>query len=147
MNYEVNPQDRIAEAQKFLDTLFGAVTGTRYGYLWTKHDDDHRIYHFAVTATFVRCAAQAKAATIQTASATARVVSTAKIDSTATLATTAITAGINFQRLIYSQSAAICKTQLLPIYAVRCATNSISLLSKKATTHHLSSVERKRLSR
>lgn len=40
-------QKRVAEAQKFLDTLFGAVKGTRYSYLWTKQDKSS--YPFIVT--------------------------------------------------------------------------------------------------
>ena len=40
-------QKRVAEAQKFLDTLFGAVTGKHYGYLWTLQNS--KTYPFVVS--------------------------------------------------------------------------------------------------
>lgn len=54
-------KDRIAEAKKFFDVLYGAATGKRYGYLWTKQEGNTETYPFVVTDAKARAEMARKA--------------------------------------------------------------------------------------
>lgn len=57
----MNTENRIAEAKKFFDLLFGAVNQQKFGYLWTKQDNTSKTYPFDVSSDEARAQMARKA--------------------------------------------------------------------------------------